>query len=173
MDELNRYYVYNDQPNAHFSINFQLCKLSKESPLPSPSVVDKSVTTKDESKLVDNQLTPVTLKHSIEDYLNNLATESWTNWSVSFCLFLSLFLCVYHFSLELFIIFKIGNHDIKRAGSRFGYEQINNANVLNLLLGGTPLVYYGEEIGMTDLPASLLSFDDCRDEFGKKYGVRF
>ncbi len=39
------------------------------------------------------------------------------------------------------------------------------------MLGGTPLVYYGEEIGMQDLPHELLTYNDCKDEFGKKHGV--
>ena len=37
------------------------------------------------------------------------------------------------------------------------------------MLGGTALIYYGEEIGMEDLPTDLLSFENSKDEFGKKY----
>lgn len=66
--------------------------------------------------------------------------------------------------------FKLGNHDVSRAASRLGSENVNIANVLNLLLGGTSLVYYGEEIGMQDLPVDQLSFEKSKDEFGKKYG---
>jgi glycosidase len=45
------------------------------------------------------------------------------------------------------------------------------ANALCLLLGGTAITYYGEEIGMTDLPKELLKFEDCKDEAGKRHGV--
>jgi glycosidase len=37
-------------------------------------------------------------------------------------------------------------------------------------LGGTPIVYYGEEIGMEDLPKDKLTFEECQDTHGKKYG---
>ena len=40
--------------------------------------------------------------------------------------------------------------------SRLGQVNVNIANALNLLLGGTSSVYYGEEIGMQDLPVNLL-----------------
>ena len=44
--------------------------------------------------------------------------------------------------------------------------------MFNLLLGGTAVVYYGEEIGMEDLPKNLLKFEDSQDEFGRRFGVR-
>jgi hypothetical protein len=39
------------------------------------------------------------------------------------------------------------------------------------LLGGTAVIYYGEEIGMEDLPRCDLLFEDCKDHRGIKYGV--
>ncbi len=65
----------------------------------------------------------------------------------------------------------MGNHDISRISSRVGVEYIDIANGLNILLGGTPIIYYGEEIGMEDLPETLLKYEDCRDEFGRRHGV--
>jgi hypothetical protein len=56
-------------------------------------------------------------------------------------------------------------------GSRIGADFIDLAQVLNLLLGGTPITYYGEEIGMLDLPKDKLSYHECQDEFGIKQGV--
>ncbi len=52
-----------------------------------------------------------------------------------------------------------------------GEENVDMANALYLLLGGTAITYYGEEIGMTDLPKDLLKFEDCQDEAGKRHGV--
>lgn len=68
-------------------------------------------------------------------------------------------------------LIKVGNHDMMRIASRVGEENINLVNALNLLLGGTAVVYNGEEIGMVDLPRSLLKFEDCQDESGIKFGV--
>jgi glycosidase len=47
--------------------------------------------------------------------------------------------------------------------SRLGPENVNLANVLNLLLGGTAMVYYGEEIGM-----EVVKFHSI-DYFGYKH----
>ncbi len=55
--------------------------------------------------------------------------------------------------------------------ARVGREYINISNTLNLLLGGTAVVYYGEEIGMDNLPANELTFEACRDQRGIQLGV--
>ena len=67
--------------------------------------------------------------------------------------------------------FQTGNHDQSRVATRIGKEYINIMNMLNLLLGGTAVIYYGEEIGMEDLPRCDLLFEDCKDYRGIKYGV--
>ena len=46
----------------------------------------------------------------------------------------------------------LGNHDQHRLATRVGAEQARVANMLLLTLRGTPTVYYGEEIGMEDVP---------------------
>ncbi len=58
-----------------------------------------------------------------------------------------------------------------RVASRIGKENVDLANALILLVGGTPFVYYGEEIGMEDLNESSISFEQCQDSFGKIAGV--
>jgi alpha-glucosidase len=45
----------------------------------------------------------------------------------------------------------ISNHDGKRVASRVGPEQARVAAMLQLTLRGTPIVYYGDEIGMHDV----------------------
>ncbi|HEX9013114.1 MAG TPA: alpha-amylase family glycosyl hydrolase, partial [Anaerolineaceae bacterium] len=69
----------------------------------------------------------------------------------------------------------LGNHDTSRVASHFG-DGLHNAAfsrlslALMLTLKGTPFLYNGEEIGMTDL--LLDNLDDFRDELGKwVYGI--
>lgn len=46
----------------------------------------------------------------------------------------------------------LGNHDQHRLASRIGPAQARVAALLLLTLRGTPTMYYGDEIGMTDVP---------------------
>src|SRR3712207_12665 len=46
----------------------------------------------------------------------------------------------------------LGNHDRSRLASRLGAAQARVAAMLLLTLRGTPTIYQGEEIGMTDVP---------------------
>ena len=46
----------------------------------------------------------------------------------------------------------LGNHDRPRIATRVGPEQARVAAVLLLTLRGTPTLYYGDEIGMADVP---------------------
>ena len=49
----------------------------------------------------------------------------------------------------------LGNHDQHRFKSRVGAAQYRVAQTLLLTLRGTPTVYYGDEIGMVDVPIPL------------------
>jgi alpha-glucosidase len=46
----------------------------------------------------------------------------------------------------------LGNHDRPRIASRVGADQARVAAMLLLTLRGTPTIYYGEEIGLADVP---------------------
>lgn len=46
----------------------------------------------------------------------------------------------------------LGNHDQPRIASKYGPEQARIAAMLLLTLRGTPTLYYGDEIGMTNTP---------------------
>ena len=46
----------------------------------------------------------------------------------------------------------LGNHDRPRIAARVGEAQAKVAAVLLLTLGGTPTLYYGDEIGLADVP---------------------
>ena len=47
-------------------------------------------------------------------------------------------------------IFCFGNHDNQRLVSKFGNEQARAIAIIQMTLPGLPLIYYGEEIGMTN-----------------------
>jgi alpha-glucosidase len=46
----------------------------------------------------------------------------------------------------------LGNHDQPRLAGRIGAAQARVAAMMLLTLRGTPTIYYGEEIGMVDVP---------------------
>ena len=54
----------------------------------------------------------------------------------------------------------LGNHDQHRIASRVGPAQARVAQMLLLTLRGTPTSYYGDEIGMVDVPIPLA---ECMD----------
>jgi alpha-glucosidase len=56
----------------------------------------------------------------------------------------------------------LGNHDRHRIASRVGREQARVAAMLLLTLRGTPTLYYGDEIGMHDVP---IAAGRLRDRF--------
>lgn len=56
----------------------------------------------------------------------------------------------------------LGNHDIGRVASRLGPAQARVAMVLILTLRGTPTLYQGDELGMTDV---AIPADRVRDAF--------
>ncbi len=64
---------------------------------------------------------------AIDAYEGALPVGSWPNWVLS-------------------------NHDKPRIASRVGLSQARIAAMLLLTLRGTPTIYYGDEIGMTDVP---------------------
>src|SRR3989344_757895 len=47
-------------------------------------------------------------------------------------------------------IYSMGNHDQHRLATRFGQESCRTAAMMLLTLPGTPIIYYGDEIGMHD-----------------------
>jgi alpha-glucosidase len=56
----------------------------------------------------------------------------------------------------------LGNHDRPRIASRIGAAQARLAAMLLLTLRGTPTIYYGDEIGMQQVP---IAPDQVRDPF--------
>jgi alpha-glucosidase len=66
----------------------------------------------------------------------------------------------------------IGNHDKPRIASRVGEPRARLAAMLLLTLRGTPTLYYGDELGMTDatIPADEVQDPFERNEPGKGLG---
>src|ERR1700729_1069376 len=66
----------------------------------------------------------------------------------------------------------IGNHDQPRIATRIGPAQARTAAMLLLTLRGTPMMYYGEEIGMTDvaIPAAEVQDPAEKNQPGKGMG---
>ena len=71
----------------------------------------------------------------VEEYEAALPSGAWPNWV-------------------------LGNHDKPRIASRIGEAQARVAAMLLLTLRGTPTIYYGEEIGMKDIPISSEQVQD-------------
>jgi alpha-glucosidase len=57
----------------------------------------------------------------------------------------------------------LGNHDQPRVASRIGDGQARVAAVLLLTLRGTPTIYYGEELGLRDVPIPADRAHDVRE----------
>jgi alpha-glucosidase len=57
----------------------------------------------------------------------------------------------------------LGNHDQPRVASRVGDGQARVAAVLLLTLRGTPTIYYGEELGLRDVPIPAKQALDVRE----------
>ena len=66
----------------------------------------------------------------------------------------------------------IGNHDQPRIATRIGRAQARLAAMLLLTLRGTPTMYYGDELGMTDVPIPAAEVQDPaeKNEPGKGQG---
>jgi len=61
----------------------------------------------------------------------------------------------------------LGNHDQRRLASRFGIDLVDGMLMVQMLLPGTPVTYYGEEIGMKD---QYISYEDTLDPQGCNMG---
>jgi len=71
----------------------------------------------------------------VDDYEAVLPADAWPNWV-------------------------LGNHDQHRLASRVGPSQARVANMLLLTLRGTPTCYYGDELGMQNVPIPAHKIQD-------------
>jgi alpha-glucosidase len=59
--------------------------------------------------------------------------------------------------------YTLSNHDRSRAATRYGLGRARVAATMLLTLRGTPFIYYGEEIGMIDVPIPASRVVDVHD----------
>ncbi|XP_065610672.1 amino acid transporter heavy chain SLC3A1 [Cyrtonyx montezumae] len=72
---------------------------------------------------------------AVNVWMKNMPEGKWPNWAV-------------------------GSPDTARISSRFGNKYVNVMNMLLLTLPGTPITYYGEEIGMENLASENVTFPE-------------
>ncbi|XP_076066190.1 maltase A3-like [Oratosquilla oratoria] len=89
-----------------------------------------------------SDVTGTRLKKIIDEWFDNLPKGKWPNWV-------------------------LGSHDYSRVASRLGADLVDALNMLTLLLPGTPVTYYGEEIGMQDAD---ISWEDTKDPRARNFG---
>jgi alpha-glucosidase len=90
-------------------------------------------------QLIQLPWTAPQIRDAIDTYESLLPMGGWPNWV-------------------------LGNHDTQRLASRIGPAQTRVAAMLLLTLRGTPTLYYGDEIGMTDVP---IAPEQVQDPFEK------
>ena len=78
-------------------------------------------------QLIELQWDATRIREAIRTYEDLLPRGGWPNWV-------------------------LGNHDMHRVASRIGPAQARVAAMMLLTLRGTPTMYYGDEIGMTNVP---------------------
>jgi alpha-glucosidase len=76
--------------------------------------------------LMNQPWDPATIAAIVDEYEGAVPEGAWPNWV-------------------------LGNHDNTRIATRIGKEQARVAGMLLLTLRGTPTIYYGDEIGMTNV----------------------
>lgn len=79
------------------------------------------------------------IEATINEYEASLPKNGWPNWV-------------------------LGNHDNSRIASRLGVEQAKVAAMLLLTLRGTPTMYYGDELGMEDVPIAPDQVQDPQEK---------
>jgi alpha-glucosidase len=89
--------------------------------------------------LLWTQWRPVAIADIVAAYEAGLPQGAWPNWV-------------------------IGNHDQSRIATRVGEAQARVAMMLLLTLRGTPILYYGDELGLEDVP---IPQNEARDPFGR------
>ncbi|XP_042236550.1 maltase A3-like isoform X2 [Homarus americanus] len=78
----------------------------------------------------------------ITEWLDNMPAGMWPNWVLS-------------------------NHGNSRLASRVGGDLVDALHMMTMLLPGTPITYYGDELGMED---TYVTWEETQDPYGKNFG---
>ncbi|GLV53267.1 alpha-amylase [Dictyobacter sp. S3.2.2.5] len=81
------------------------------------------------------------IRQTVEGYEAALPEGAWPNWV-------------------------LGNHDMSRIATRVGREQARLTQMLLLTLRGTPICYYGEELGMQNI---TLAHEEMQDPLAREH----
>ncbi len=151
----------NDQPDVH-KVVAEMRKVVDEFPdrlligeiyLPIPRLVNyygkgekKGVHLPFNFHLVSTDWKAPDIYNLISGYEGAIADKGWPNWV-------------------------LGNHDKSRIKARIGENQVWNAAMLLLTLRGTPTMYYGDEIGMSDAEIPEDQIHDPRELIEPGIGV--
>ena len=87
-----------------------------------------------------------TIQQRITEYMRTLPAGRWPNWV-------------------------FGNHDNSRLATRLGPDAARAAAVLLLTLPGTPTIYYGDELGMQDVPIPRELVQDPAEQLQPGLGI--
>jgi alpha-glucosidase len=87
------------------------------------------------SQLLDAAWDAAAIRRAVDRYEGMLPADCWPNWV-------------------------LGSHDNPRIASRWGEAAARTAAMLQLTLRGTPIIYYGEELGLQNVP---ITFQQARD----------
>lgn len=68
---------------------------------------------------------------------------------------------------EYLPVYTLGNHDQPRLANRVGPEALRKLAMMLLTLPGMPFIYYGEEIGMSDVAIPVAEQNDPQASYGK------
>lgn len=88
---------------------------------------------------------PSKMAEAVEAYAAAVPTWGWTNYVMS-------------------------NHDNSRIATKVGSRYAALANLLLLTLRGTPTLYYGQELGMQDVPIPL---NQTKDPWARRVGLSY
>ena len=89
-------------------------------------------------QLIDLPWNATAIGNAIREYEELLPQDGWPNWV-------------------------LGNHDRPRIATRAGEAQARVAAMLLLTLRGTPTIYYGDELGLADVPIPAGQVKDPRE----------
>jgi len=88
----------------------------------------------DDKSFLPETISATNLKSSIEEYIGALPNNAWPN-------------------------FYLGKHGQSRVATRTNPKHVNTLNMILMMLPGTPITYFGEEIGMEDGSGALMQWN--------------